>query len=138
MYNGAFECMRSILSRSPLAFGNLRVLGCPGPFTSAVSREIKARPPPFGSSRLGSVREKKGRSESSRMDRFKPREDRFAFIVALGRTFISFGKNVPRLHSRISTADNVERGSQQPFFSTAIARTMAEAAKVLRNEWRSL
>jgi hypothetical protein len=23
------------------------------------------------------------------MDRFKPREDRFAFIVALGRTFIS-------------------------------------------------
>lgn len=43
------------LSRSPLAFGNLRVLGCPGPFTSAVSREIKARPPP-GSVRLVSVR----------------------------------------------------------------------------------
>lgn len=68
MYNGAFECMRSILSRSPLAFGNLRVLGCPGPFTSAVSREIKARPPPFGSARLVSVRleKKKGRSGASR------------------------------------------------------------------------
>lgn len=64
---------RGILSlASPLAFGNLRVLGCPGPFTSAVSREIKARPPPFGSARLVSVRlgeEGSGELGSERVER---------------------------------------------------------------------
>lgn len=52
--------------------------------------------------------------EASRMDRFKPREDRFAFIVALGRTFISLQERSP---DDLSTTDNVERGPQQPFFS---------------------
>lgn len=48
------------------------------------------------------------------MDRFKPREDRFAFIVALGRTFISLQERSP---DDLSTTDNVERGPQQLFFS---------------------
>lgn len=50
------------------------------------------------------------------MDRFKPREDRFAFIVALGRTFISLERTFSACtrESRLPTMSNAARSN--PFF----------------------
>lgn len=55
------------------------------------------------------------RGEASRMDRFKPREDRFAFIVALGRTFISLQERSPDDLSRPPTMSNAARSN--PFLA---------------------
>jgi len=108
-------------SAPPLAFGDVSgVLGCPGPFTLAVSREIKARPP-----RLAAARLTASRFEPRRAARIVLNRGRIVSPLSLRSVaLLSRSENSPL--SRPPTTSNGAR--REPFFGLTVTRERCRAS----------